>query len=267
MRQFDTSSRPRVPLLLEWLRLAAITVVASCSAPGDAERSDTVAWPDTVDATWVATSIAKGPLVPGTRVTLQTSASGMGGYTGCNWYGVRPDSAGGRPLIEMTARGCRSDIQDQERRFTLLLPQARWSVRRGDTLIVLDSVRSELISFVKRDRTSATPEQLAGSAWRLRVSTNRAVGTDSVTLRFAADSVSGFGGCRDYIGTYSARGDVLRFTYLSMRQENCASDRRRIAEEHLTTVFSETSNFEVRRDTLVLTTFGGDTLRFTRLSR
>jgi hypothetical protein len=50
-----------------------------------------------------------------------------------------------------------------------------------------------------------------------------------------------------------------------MRPLDCVSERKRIAEEHLTTAFSETEHFELRGDTLLLTTFGGDTLRFRRV--
>lgn len=165
-----------------------------CSAPQLA-RIDTLPWPDTTTADWVSTSIERLPITPGTRVTLRTSPTGAGGYTGCNWYGVRRDS--GQVLIEMTARGCRPEIQEQERRFT-------------------------------------------------------------------RDSISGYGGCRDLEGTWMAQEDRLRVTYLSMRQMDCPRDRARVPEEELTTALSETEHFALRGDTLLFTTWGGDTLRWRR---
>jgi heat shock protein HslJ len=242
--------------------VTALAVGAAC-APAAPARNDTIAWPDTTDTEWVAATIGGSPLVPGTRVTMRTSPQGVGGYSGCNWYGLRNDSE--RTLVEMTARGCRSDIQDQERRLAVLLPQAVRAVRRNDTLVLLDRVPSQLIAFVRRHPSPSDPSQLVGTGWRLASSTSRFVGIDSVWVRFGTDSVSGFGGCREFDGTYSARSDRLRFTRIAMRALECASERARVAEEHLTTVFSETEHFAIRTDTLLLTTFGGDTLRFWRL--
>ena len=233
--------------------------------PARSARNDTITWPDTSEAEWVATSIGGYPLVPGTRVTMQTTRTGIGGYSGCNWYGLKPDSA--RMQVEMTARGCRSDIQDQEHRFTLLLPQARSAVRLADTLVLLDRVPSELITFVRRHKTASNPAQLLGDSWRLVSTTVERISPDSVIVRFAADSASGFGGCRDFDATYTARDDELRFTSIAMRTLDCSRERARVSEEHLTTLLSETQHFEIRHDTLVLTTFGGDTARFSRIGQ
>lgn len=242
--------------------IAALLAGVNGCAGTTTARNDTIAWPDTADVEWVATSIGGSPIVPGTRVTMRTSPGGIGGYSGCNWYGLRRDT--GRTLVEMTARGCRSDIQDQEHRLTVLLPQAVRAVRRADTLRLIDSMPSELITFVKREPTGANASALIGTSWRLRSSTSRFIDTDSVLLRFSRDSISGFGGCRHFEGTYTARADYLRVTYLTMGTLDCAPERTRIAEEHLTTAFSETEHFEIRADTLLFTTFGGDTLRFRR---
>jgi heat shock protein HslJ len=241
------------------MALLTVALGGACGGAGPG-RNDTIPWPDTSEAEWVAVSVGGSPMVPGTRVTMATSPGGIGGYTGCNWYGLRPDSQ--RTLVEMTARGCRSDIQDQERRLTMLLPRAAAGVRRGDTLVLLDSIASPLMVFVRRQPTGADASRLVGTSWRLATSTSPHISIDSVLLRFSTDSMAGFGGCREFEGTYAAREDRLRFTYLSMRPLDCRQDRARVAEENLTTVFSETEHFEVRADTLLLTTFGGDTLRF-----
>ena len=204
-------------------------------------------------------------MVPGTRVTVQTASGGVGGYTGCNWYGLRPDST--RVLVEMTARGCRADIQDQERRLTMLLTQAVRAIRRSDTATLLDSTGSELVTLIRRHPTGATREQLVTDSWRLATSTVEEITHDSVIVRFTADSVTGFGGCRRLFGTYLTTNDRLRFTHIAMQPMECRDDRARISEEHLTTVFSETEHFAVQGDTLTLTTFGGDTLRFRKVPK
>ena len=236
-----------------------LVMAVACRSP-DLASTDTTAWPDTATAEWIALAIGGRPVLPGTRVTVQTSAGNVGGYSGCNWYGLRRDS--GRTLTEMTARGCRDDVQDQERRLTMLLPGAVRAVRRADTLTLLDSSASPVITLVRRQPTGATPAQLRGVSWRLVASTVRQINTDSVLVRFSADSVHGFAGCRNLSGTYVATVDRLRFTYLNMHPMDCDDDQARVSEEHLTTVFSETEHFAVRGETLAVTTFGGDTLRF-----
>ena len=243
--------------------LAAGLVLLCACGPASVRRTDTIPWPDTSDAEWVALTIGGSPIVSGTRVTMRTSAGGIGGYTGCNWYGLRPDTA--QALVEMTARGCRSEIQDQEYRFTLLLPQATSALRRGDTLTLLDSVPSELITFVRRHRSGSNADALVGTSWRMASATWRGIGPAAVLLRFVTDTVvSGFGGCRDFDGSYTAQRDNLRFGRIAMRALDCEREPEQISEEHLTTLLSETEHFEVRGDTLLLTTFGGDTARFTR---
>jgi heat shock protein HslJ len=259
-----TSAIDSIARLSDRLAIAtALALAGACASPAP-RANDTLPWPDSTQAEWVAVSIGDSPVVPGTRVTVRTSKGDVGGYSGCNWYGVRRDSARGPALVEMTARGCRSDIQDQERRFTMLLPQAVAAVRRGDTLVLLDSMPSELITLVRRHPTPSAPTFSVATTWRLITSTMPGMSTDSVLLTFTADSVSGYGGCRDLAGTYITDADRLRFTYITMRTEDCANDKARVAEEHLTTAMSETEHFVVRGDTLVLTTFGGDTLVFLR---
>ena len=243
---------------------AAATVIACDAAEQRTQSRDSaIAWPDTSSAEWIATSIAGRPVIPGTRVTLETSPGGVGGYTGCNWYGARRE--GIHRGLEMTARGCTrpAGIDEQERRFANALQRATTAAIRRDTLELRDSSGVEVLAFIRRRASPVGPAQLVGTSWRLRSSTMPALDTAQVTLRFSSDSVSGFGGCRDYTGTYSARGDRLRFTYTAMASLECGRDRARVAEEQLTTALSETEHFDVRDGSLLLTTFGGDTLRFT----
>src|SRR5690349_2079474 len=104
-------------------------------------------WPDSVSGEWVVASLGDSPVVAGTRLTMVKTASDVGGYGGCNWFGIVRDST--RTLIQSTAIGCPSPISDQESRFTKQLTRAAFSIRRGDTLQLLDSARNELMTLVK----------------------------------------------------------------------------------------------------------------------
>jgi heat shock protein HslJ len=238
-------------------------LLGTLMAVGCAERpSDMRPWPDTTSAEWILLRIGGDTVVSGTRATLATSPGGEGGYSGCNWYGVRRDSA--RAGVEMTARECAPPIAEQERRFTRMLTAATRARYFGDTLALYDSASAELGRFIRRHPTGMTGAELAGTRWSLNSGSNLTLYWPGVTLAFQRDSVSGFGGCRNYRGTYTARDDRLRFPSLAMSTTECPHRRVNIFEDNLTTAFSETEHFDIRGDTLFLMTFGGDTLQFIR---
>jgi heat shock protein HslJ len=193
---------------------------------------------------------------------MGTSVEGLGGYGGCNWFGITREN--GRTLVTGTARGCGMEINEQERAFTLHLGRARFAVRSGDTLRLLDSTRTETLVLTRRLPTGANGAQLVGTSWKLLSSTNPNVPKDSVTITFTRDSVSGFGGCRRFGGTWVARGERLSFTSLGMFTTDCIRPYADVAESYLTGALSETEHFAFQGDTLVLTTFDGDTLRWLR---
>jgi heat shock protein HslJ len=223
------------------------------------------AWPDTATAEWVALAIFDAPVIAETRVTVQTSPTGIGGYSGCNWYGMRRDSSRG---VEMTARACTrpAGVMEQEQRLVSALTKGATAVRSGDTLTVRDTAGASILTLLLRRPTGSNVSQLPGTAWRLQHATIATLDT-TMTLRFGQDSVSGHGGCRDFVGTYGGEGDRLHFSSIAMVQMDCAPDARRRAEETLTTALSETSHFTVSAQQLVLTTWGGDTLRYSATAR
>ena len=217
-------------------------------------------WPDSVSGEWVVASLGDSPVVAGTRLTMVKTASDVGGYGGCNWFGIVRDST--RTLIQSTAIGCPSPISDQESRFTKQLTRAAFSITRGDTLQLLDSARNELMTLVKRQPTRASATQLVGITWLLADASSLTLNWPGVTLSFGPDGISGFGGCRKLSGAYMASGDRLKFTHLAIGTTECTDRRLAVFEDNLTTAYSETEHFDVRGDTLELTTYGGDTLWF-----
>jgi heat shock protein HslJ len=242
--------------------LATLVVIASAAGCAQPERDLAIPWPDTAHAEWVVHTLRESPLIRGTRITVETTPTGVGGYSGCNWYGMRRDSAGG---VEMTARACLepAGVMDQEQRFTSALGAAASAARAGDTLKVRDSAGSALLTLIRRNPTGADVSMLHDTAWSLRFSTRPGLDT-TATIAFLADSVRGFGGCRDYLGTWSGQGDRLSVTSIAMQQLDCSDARRQRAEEEFTTVLSETSYFGLAGDELSLFTWGGDTVRLVR---
>jgi heat shock protein HslJ len=239
--------------------IAVVCAVAGCDAPSES----TEAWPEVAEAEWTVLALFEQPIIRGSRLTVQTSATGIGGYSGCNWYGMRRDSL--RRGVEMTARACTrpAGLMEQEQRFVSALTKGAVAVRKGDTLIVRDSGGAAILTLLRRTPTGADASQLPGTSWVLRRSTNRTLDT-TATMRFTSDSVSGFAGCRNYVGSWTGSADRLRFTYISMTSMDCPDDRRRRREEELTTVMSETSYFALTPTILTLFTWGGDTVAFAK---
>ena len=241
-----------------------LIAVAACVGGGsDPPRESVVAWPEATEEEWTVLALFGQPIISGSRLTVQTSPTGIGGYSGCNWYGMRRDSL--RRGVEMTARACTrpAGLMEQEQRFVSALMKGAVALRRGDTLIVRDSGGAAILTLLRRQPTGADVSQLPGTSWVLRRSTNRVLDT-TATMRFTPDSVSGFGGCRGYVGTWAGSADRLRFTYIAMTTTECSDERRRRREEELTTVMSETSYFTLTPTTLTLFTWGGDTVTFAK---
>lgn len=220
---------------------------------------------------WILSSINGQPPLPGSNVTLKFDSATAGGYSGCNWYGgpysVR-DSQIDIGQIAGTARACMlpDGAMDQEQRlYHTLGSVASFSV--VDSVLQLrDSTNAMVLEFRLRPRFAMNPADLVGTRWTLlALNADTVVSTPPITLVLSDSETSGFGGCRNYTGTYSAVGDEIRFPSITMSSSECsrgvAAQRR---EEQLTTDLSETSHYRMTADSLQLFTYAGRSLVFLR---
>jgi heat shock protein HslJ len=221
---------------------------------------------------WVLSSIGGRPPVVGSRITLDFSDESLGGYSGCNWYGSKYEDTDSSFRIERamaTARGCLlpAGVSEQEMAYFNALTAVGSYEASDDRLLMRDASNRVILEFTRRVPLPMDPAALVGTHWRLEaIDGVQAISDPPATLRFAADSMSGFGGCRDYTGTYVARGDHIGFTSIAMTTLDCTRGRAaQVREENLTTYLSESSIYRLSADTLEVTTSPGRVVRFVRL--
>ena len=234
------------------------STVPSGTAPGDALR--------VLEGTeWIAVSL-EGERIAGTpRITLEFEHDTLGGYGGCNWYGSDYEVDGsGIELGEVmsTARAC-VDPAPNDRETAYLNALRRTSRWRGstNTLELLDSRGRLLVKFERRIELVMDPAALIETTWQLK-SVDGAIFDDGppITITFTQETMRGFAGCRNFTGTYGTDGDAIHVTSLSMTELECDDEDRMETEGVFINGLSESANWEVRGDELILTTHPGEKL-------
>jgi heat shock protein HslJ len=228
---------------------AAVLLLSGCSfhtAPLDGRE-------------WILDSMKNQPLIEGSRITLRFERSTAGGYGSCNWYGTAVSTE--QPAltfgaIEATARGCPQTAR-QEAEYFRTLGSVRSYAKSGERLLLKDHAGRVVLRFTERKALPMDPAALVNTSWRLRDS--------DATLSFTRDGIVGFAGCRDYTGTYHARGDRISVTSIAMSATECSRGNEALRrEERFTTDLSEASHYNLTATSLEITTAPGRMLRFDR---
>ena len=266
--------------------LAATTMVApGCTTQQESPsaRTDSVArggaTPELTDRRWTAITLRDRPILTGSRITMEATASSLGGYGGCNWYGGDYSLTGATLAVGPMTQSARACTQpegttEQESAYLQLLRQAVRHQRVGDTLRLFDRSGALLVVYHGSARLAMRPEDLENTRWTLadwsdarRITASRptsGLGPPRLTLAFENGRMRGFAGCRNFTGSYRAEGDVIGFPTLSMVEMDCASPGMLELEGRFTTALSESSTYRLDKGRrLELYTPGGDTLVFT----
>jgi heat shock protein HslJ len=208
-------------------------------------------------------------IVDGSNITVKFTAEGLGGYSGCNWYGARYSVTGNKIRIdspESTTRGCSAPpgVGQQEAAYFEALRQVVAFRAVSDRLELTSSADEVTLVLVPRRRYAMNPAHLVGTHWRLRSVNDTALASDStLTLELTATEMRGFAGCRWYTGTYLARSDEIHVTSLTMDATECNRGRAAWQREgQFTTDLSEATYYRLRGDSLELVTVGGRRLVF-----
>jgi heat shock protein HslJ len=259
------------------LAIVAALLAGACTAgaapdappPGAPQSGDALTAEGLPGTEWVLVRLHGAPPLPMPPVTLAFTDSTYGGYGGCNWFGGRY-VAGADTLrtvgeISSTLRGCAGPIGDQEQRYVNTLRDVRGFRHAADTLRLHGGDRRTVLELVRRRLRAMDPARLQGTRWRL-VAMGDSVPPQGarITLAFQGDSLRGHAGCRDFTGTYNATGHRFHMTSMAMVQMECGDERRLLEEGAFTGALSETRDYQLEGDTLLLLPVSGQVLRFTR---
>jgi len=206
------------------LTALGLITLAAC-APTDSQQPPA---PPLDDTSWILTGVAGdsgiSPAIDSSG-SLNFGADGsLSGSTGCNRFTGTWSAADGLLTLRpgpMTMMACPGGLDVQESRVIAALA-ATDSYTVGDGVLTLRGGDTALAEY------AATVSSLAGTSWSATGVNNGQGGvvstsaTADLTLAFSNDStVSGFGGCSDYRGTYTETGTAIAISGL-VAASSCA---------------------------------------------
>jgi heat shock protein HslJ len=172
---------------------------------------------------WTLVSLYGSGLLDGTSITLNVEDDGIGGSTGCNYYGgkvLMEDGVLKERGINSTKVGCPGEINQQESAYLHALGDAASYRVRDGQLEIQDVVDETTLIFAEEEQRDMDPADLVGTAWRLySVDDVPAPEGLEATLYFSLEGrIRGYGGCGSYSGSYDAEGDDITIIGLGMEE-------------------------------------------------
>lgn len=218
---------------------------------------------------WILARMGPVRSVADTQVWLVVDSNGVGGYSGCNWYGGQARTLeDGQILmddISMTMRGCLDPINRQESTYLRLLGQARTYTVERDSLYLRVPENDTALVYVRRRPLEGHLGNLANTRWSFESMTwDQPVPNIPATVSFTDSTYAIEAGCARYGGTYTTRGDRFASTRMDRLEPACVHVRYEPFEDEVPSRFSTAARYFVTKDRLELYSFDGDTTRFVR---
>ena len=126
---------------------------------------------DLVGTEWTLVS-SYGRPPDGTNITLNVDERDVGGFAGCNSYGIRGVTMNEGALkvrggVRNTAVGCPGGVgQQEETYFAALADVASYRVQDG-RLEIQNALGETTLVFAEREQRYMNPADLVGTAWKL----------------------------------------------------------------------------------------------------
>jgi len=217
---------------------------------------------------WVLTSLNGGSPVEESRITLTFAEGSVSGFTGCNYYGdeytMADEGTLTIPEIAITERLCLmpKGVMPQETAYIEALSDAAAYRVMDDRLEIDDAAGETILVFTLKEELLMDPSALEGIEWQLISWNGRSSLEDSnITIAFATGEISGHAGCRDYVGTYEASGDDIRFTSIGMKGLTGLKSEALLKQEaEYTTNLSLATNYRLSEGQLEIFTAPGGVL-------
>ena len=163
---------------------------------------------------WLLSTMGGAPIASGTNVTLGFGLAQASGNSGCNDYSAGYQTDGSRGLvfgnIAATRKLCDQAANVLETKYYASLGQVARYALAGGNLTLLDRSNSAVLAF------APAPAQSLEGPWTVTAVNNGSGGVESLpagvgaAMSFFADGhIEGFGGCNNFSGTYTVKGDAL----------------------------------------------------------
>jgi len=202
-------SRNRLVRAALLLGLAAL-VAAACNTAA-ANRTNGLA-----NTNWMLSTMAGNPMASGTNITLGFGLAQASGFGGCNQYSTTYQTDGSRGLtfgtIAATRMACPAPQVALETTYYASLAQVVRFVMAGGNLTLLDRSNSAVLTFAP-----AAPGTIEGP-WLVTAVNNGSggvvstpAGVSAAISFFANGTVEGFGGCNNFSGSFTLKGDSITF--------------------------------------------------------
>lgn len=225
--------------------LALTITLAACSRPGEqtdgSGTTESTGSPDEKETThvedppsdiaedlvrteWVLVSLYGDAPLDSTKITLNVDEDGIGGSTGCNYYGGKVAMNEGvlkaRDSTTSTLVGCKGGVGQQEEVYLRSLGDAASYRVQDGRLEIQDAAGETTLVFAEKKQRDVHPADLVGTAWRLYLVGGAPAPEElEATLYFSSEGrIRGYGGCSSYSGSYEAEGDDITVIGLAMEE-------------------------------------------------
>ncbi len=262
---------------LRWALVIALVaaVAAGCGSSGGSQGSSGTTAPSGVPLEGTAWALADpGALATGgagVAVTAKFTAGTVAGTSGCNSYRASYTLDGSRLTIgsdvAVTQMACPPRPTAVERAYLARLPKVERYAISGDTLRLLDGGGTTILRYEVGGGAAA----LEGSWDVTGIYTGNAIESTAPdttpTAEFAADRISGDGGCNRFNGPYEVTGDRIRIGPLASTMMACADSAASTQEQQYLAALQLAATYSVTGDRLdLLRSDGGIAVTFVRSS-
>jgi len=182
---------------------------------------------------WFLTTINGQAIIPGTQVTAQffinpDAVSGsVSGFSGCNNYSaqINPGFTVGAPATTLIACDNSTGVMDQEQLYLSQLQQATgYSMAGGQLILPTTSGSLVYSSTPPQNQAPVEPDSLlVNRQWYLKAieNTNAVPGSEPTAYFSSGGTLTGYTGCNNYTGRFTANGDQITITQLSSSKAAC----------------------------------------------
>jgi heat shock protein HslJ len=214
-------------------------LAAACNTPA-ANKNSGLANTD-----WLLSTMDGSPVASGTNATLGFGLAEASGFSGCNQFSTSYQTDGSHGLqfgdFAATRMACEPAASAFETKYFASLAKVARYAMAGGNLTLLDRANGAVLTF---------GPQAAGTIegpWTVTAVNNGKGAVSTVpagvgaAISFFADGhLEGFGGCNDFSGSYTLKGDTITFGPMMSQMKACPDPAGSFEQQFLTALAAST---------------------------